>query len=861
MSLEGGRLLQQLAELLLHGAATTPSHSVEALLAEAVRRTLLSTDVTVLWRSHLADSLTTAAGATCTDLGSPAAPLSAADARGAGWPPAVHHPQRKQLVRVVFFEQGELRLGLGQRDGAQTHEVFIRAHATADAAERLAAFADAARLEYSQLAHLFKIVSALRGASATRQQATFRQDVARLLALTPPDPTPHLSTATALLGRLHAALADPWYTDDLLLLSEQIVEWGLHGLLGSGWASQPLAVPTIRDFCDAVHRLRGALPDTQPLAARLTQLEATLRAQLPGTPWPSGAPAGALSLLATWAGLHRCARAIDHTGRFTPADEAGWAAAATAARGALAGQLAEWAQRSQRAAPLTRNWMRLWFALQLLTPPDTHPAAPDRLTPSSRPGAERWRFRADLAYVIQEGLRFARYGHRPGYRSQPPAFSAALRTLVAHHARLEGGLPRELDVHAHLVEIAEGSRAGGFRFAAGHLQHVLEIYIAGHFFCAVQRDGTPIGDLLASSSGLRPGQHARAELRAAFSLAALFHDTGAILFPQVHPVGDGITRGEPELTGALRDTSDAVTAAGARLAETCVAALAEKATTEPVSEPALARWLDEQQRHGRPDHGLLGAWYLLRRCERLPLPEAAVKAAARAVLLHSAVRQTVDPDLDPAAALLILCDELFEWEPSLAAGPSPNAVGRSLHAAAVEHNPLRSRAAVLQIHGFAAEAGPGGLRMTLKACEGGAWPVFSVALQPPGVMEEPAFRVWMTMAQNLGRLRAAQSGWGPTVRLSATIPPRVSAILGSTTALLDRAVHTSRLAERSWLQAWLSGQQPRVDGDTEHFTITAAGRAMTPGDVRSILPALKDEALQILEDLERRAERGHNLSR
>ena len=861
-------ILQQLGELLLHGASQTPDRPVEALLAEAVRRAVLSADVTVLWRSHLSTGLTTAAGAACTDLRSPAAPLGDEETRAATWPPLLAYPGHKQFARKATMDGETLLLGLGRRDGRRINEVFVRIRPTEPpSGPIIVSLAEAAQLEYSQLAHLYAILSALHGANAARRQADFRQAVSRLLARTAPDPISLLPDATRLIQQTRAELAHPWFSEDLLLLGEQVAEWCLHSLLGSAWSPQRLAAPdaqaVLADLCAALRQFQESLPRlaaldrwSLSLSARLGHIEAALRALLSGPPeapdWSEASGDGAaLALLAAWIGTHTRARAIDRVGGAGPADDDAWAEATEATRQQLGRLLAAWLPNTPRAAH-TRNWMRLWFALQLLQPPTDAPGAPDRLPPDKTLDAERWRFRADLAYIVQESLRFALYEQRPGYRAQPPAYAAALRTLVSHHARLDAGVPRELDIDHHLTDIAEGDGGAGYRFAAGHLQHVLEIYIGGHLLLSLQlTEAETVAHRLAGG-GAPAGPQARAALRTAFSVAALFHDTGVLLFPRAQ-VPEGVLRaGDRGLSDAMLAVTAQIRAAGSDLGQRCLDVLTQRSLLDPVSEAALDDWIRDQCEDGQPNHALLGAWYVALRCEATgALPDAIVRGAARAVLLHSAVTQPIDPDLDPAAALLVLCDELFDWEPSVASGPSPNAIGRSLHAAAVEHNPLRSRAAMLRVDGLSAAVGDdGALSLSLETAE--RWPQISVTLQPPGVMPEPAMRIWLTMAQNIGRIRAAQSGWGPTVLLHARIPPRVALVVGGSAALLDRTLHSTRLPVRTRLQSWLALQETSTTDGVELFWVRATGKALSRGDIRHVMPALKAETLEVLEDLEQR---------
>jgi lysozyme family protein len=106
------------------------------------------------------------------------------------------------------------------------------------------------------------------------------------------------------------------------------------------------------------------------------------------------------------------------------------------------------------------------------------------------------------------------------------------------------------------------------------------------------------------------------------------------------------------------------------------------------------------------------------------------------------------------------------------------------------------------------------------------------------------------MAQRLGRIRQARSGWGPKVTLSARTPPRVALAIGGTVALLDRAIYASRVSARTQLQAWLAQQVVRVDGELEHMSIRAVGTSMTRDNVQEHIPELTHEALRVLNDLE-----------
>jgi hypothetical protein len=850
-------LLQQIASRLLQSAADEPQRPVEQLFVEAIRRSTMLLDITAIWRSRMPSGLSDSAGARCLTLSEAAEPLPEADLRALlARLPALDFRRRDDFARGVHTDDG-LLVVFGRRSGDQVSEVaaWIRG-----APESFAPLQAAFQQEFSHLTDLFFTIGALKGAQASRTKAELARETARLLSAPHPRLLEPLTRGTQLLAGIQIALVQPWYRDDLYRMAEDIAEWGCHLILGGESAAEELSQApeqdALRDLIAALARLRGTIPQEDGgLSERLEMLGGMLAAPLLSAP-PSldGRPGDApLPLLRLWTELHALAQSIDATGRADGEADQVWARATGLTRAALPGFLVEWGGRQWHESEMIRNWMRLWFALQLLTPPPGS-TAPDRLEPDTRLDSERWRFRTDMALVLRESLRFALFGARPTHIHRPGRLAEALRTLVDHHARLEGGLPREQDVRGHLAEITATRGVDSDGFAAGHLQHVLEIYIAGHFFCALHllsRPGEParLVDVLASRSGLRPGQQARREFLAAFSLAALFHDVGMLLFPRFAPPTPELCRADRGLTEALGAVQQSVEGAGRALTEQCIRDLEAHECFDTIAEPALSRWFDEQRLSGQPDHALLGAWYLLRICQRVEsLRLEVVRAAVRATLLHAAVGQTIDPDLDPAASLLVLCDELFDWDPS------------TRHTAS-EARPYRTRADRLRLVGFAPLLADGELVLTLDLAAGidpdappRCWPRLELRLQSPGTLEMPVFRAWLTMAQNLGRIRRSQEGFGADIRLHALIPPRTRMTTQSTYALLERAIHHSRLPIRSRLQSWLAAQDKDASGGEERFIITPLGRLMAPESLRPHLPAIIAQASAVLEELERQQE-------
>ncbi len=594
--------------------------------------------------------------------------------------------------------------------------------------------------------------------------------------------------------------------------------------------------------------------------------------ELPGDPLGVGpGPAGAppddavadaeLRLLTGWTWGHEVARrAAARRGR--PGDEEeligqDWEALRAFSEAWLPWVLRRWGSapadpRADEAARV-RNWLRLHFAAGLL--------AEDG---SGAPLAERWRARAALALVLRESLRFKLHGGRPGYLAQPDAFSGALRLLVDRHAREQAGLSRDHDIPGHLALIGDPRHPRGYPFAAGHLQHVLELYIAGHFFgglelhgAAPREDGQPctLVELLAGRGGVSAGARAVRELRATFSLAALYHDLGVTLFPDLRgPVGV-LARDDRELAQALDRLDGALEGAGRELVDQASAELVAFGVFDPVDEPRLSEWMDEQRAQGQPEHALTGAWALLRAARLVEdLSPEVLRAAARAVLLHGAVHELIDPERDPAAALLVLCDELFDWDPT-EAGPAVGGLGPSLGSLAVGLGPRRSRAGALRFPQLRLEVEPAvgapRLRCALRLPGPSApWPEVELALVPADAGGPPPWRAWLSVAQNLQRVVPGAQGFAPRVRIRGAIPPLVGGAVDGTRGLLAQLCGLGRQAWRGRLRRWVDDAQVQVHDELdEELIVDALGRALARLDLRAAFPELSAEAERLLLEL------------
>jgi hypothetical protein len=305
----------------------------------------------------------------------------------------------------------------------------------------------------------------------------------------------------------------------------------------------------------------------------------------------------------------------------------------------------------------------------------------------------------------------------------------------------------------------------------------------------------------------------------------------------------GITLFERRLGRARRS----VKSVGADLVEHLVGDLEKAGYIDRSARGSrLARWVSAQVEEGEPNHALLGAWYLHHLCASVERTDV-VKAAVRAILLHSAPTEAIHVDEDPVAVLLVLCDELFEWEPYNRAIPSPNAISRSFHAMAVDVQAYPTRMKTLVISGLSIQAtSEGGLQATLTRAPGDArWPTFKVRLKHPEYLEVPVYRTWLTMAQNLGRIQPSALGFAPAVVVKSEVPHGVP----STRRLLHSVAHDLLLPFRGGLERWLA-EEDRFwlagDERSESVTLTPSTPPLYAGDIRAFLPELSRDVDQLV---------------
>ncbi len=581
-------------------------------------------------------------------------------------------------------------------------------------------------------------------------------------------------------------------TPETAELVERLSIWAMQQHLGTGWRVRRLTgrLSDLRALVKSIRVAAACCADhadafTENPAQRLSCLADVLAAEDDGIrhrPWGAieqvdGRWEG-LELLRRWTLVQEVARTVwrqnaaEHSGQEALAV---WLDVARGTRNELAELLARWFPRANADAAHLRNWLRLWLCLELDWTQSDEELSDQRVP-------DPWRWRADLAYVLREGLRFACFGSRPDYLVQPDALSESLRTLVEFHASSVVGVPYCFDIRWILIEIARVHRADEYGFMTGHVQHAVESYIFGNFMCKMRIratedegrafDGWTVAELLASRGSERDPVRAQVMIQS-YCVGSLFHDVGMILFPRFPEVSETLAQGrDDELHRQLAELRRKLRGAGMQVSQVCVRDLQNGGYVR-AEESELGWWLAQEERsEDRPDHALLGAWFLHRIYHRYPEALEVLGYAVRAVLLHQVFPQTIDMGKDPAAGLLALADEVFEWDPYHRLVPVQDPTSRSLHTMAVAMPPEASRAQRVQLRNTEARAVSGHVQVTIlyDGTSLRGFPHVTLTLKHPELLDGKVHHYWLTMAQNLGRIRAFR-GFSPGVEVRSTVPP------------------------------------------------------------------------------------------
>ncbi len=442
-------------------------------------------------------------------------------------------------------------------------------------------------------------------------------------------------------------------------------------------------------------------------------------------------------------------------------------------------------------APSARHMLTLWLCWRVLT----HVGRAPELC-----GARIVSVLAELAYALRETLRavcFAPFHEH--FFHQAAYLTAAVRRLVEYHAVEVTGVPEEAGLGALLHHLSQPT--GSMDDALGHLQHLFEVYLAGHFLLECRVDNDTLADALADP------ETGATQLRRSYSLAALFHDVGQGLHPE-----ERLRRSAHRLDGF----SAAALGVEAELAATArsIAARYERELSALPGCSFVAETIAESRRApGDPDHALRSAHFMLHRrgVQQLLRGSAEgyqiVRDAARAILLHEHTGR-IDATGDPTASLLAFCNAVFEWDPGRALGTQPGEVGRAVHVMAAPVALREPRDATIGIRGLRGEARGDHFVAYLPSSAGatGPWPDVRIRLQHPLRLDVMTWRIWLNHKRSIERLTEGRGGWRPGVSLRAPMSDAVRAYVpGGTRALLLEVAERPECGElASLLRRWLA---------------------------------------------------------
>lgn len=511
-------------------------------------------------------------------------------------------------------------------------------------------------------------------------------------------------------------------------------------------------------------------------------------------------------------------------------------------------------------------WLCLWFSQELLR----HDLEEGRQVDHDAGGTGTrdrrgtsasivWRFRADLAFVIREAIRVFLFGKRPDYRFHPTSLSKALGTLVERHAVRIVGLPAQLDIRGLLGIIGRAQPFESEELSAGHLQHVFEVYITGHFLAKLRIPGASGRPTLAAlMAGAQAGRQSLREtdLLRAFSLAALFHNVGRLLFPRWSPEIQQLGQLERGLAERLYGVAEALSLTAAGLAGHCRDELLLRGHLHPEEDKAILQWVDAQKARGHVDAAVLSAWFTHCATQGVAglTPEVA-RRAVRAVVLHHAVTQPIRPNADPAASLLLICDELFAWNPE-PAGAIANGGRRSIPFLS-SSRPRKYRFESLELEGLFFERSEDGGELTgeLGSGIGGSGkeglPRFVITLAKPDSGYASTLMVWLGLAQSFQRVMPTPKiaefdvGFAPAIFIRSPLPADFTNPAVSFRALLEEAASQAPLTIRPSLEEWLEQVQivvemvPHSNARMETILIRSLGKTLHKQDLRFYLQELE----------------------
>lgn len=251
-----------------------------------------------------------------------------------------------------------------------------------------------------------------------------------------------------------------------------------------------------------------------------------------------------------------------------------------------------------------------------------------------------------LAYIIREQLRevcFAKYIDRQQFMCQPITFAKYLLNLVFFHAENIVKVYIPTQIRQRLYHSIEQENCHSLQTELAHLQHIIDIYIAG--YTLLGDPASKFSHIITNSEDINISNTINAEyLLKGFSLAALSHDIGMLK-------DDDSNIAEASDYNALLNSGVLI--------------------QEEVNN--LLKWFGK----ATPilsKHTFGSANYLLKATEQANADyehsfttdkRNILTPALKAIVYHATPQYSFKLTEQPVCAMLVLLDELFEWEHSL----------------------------------------------------------------------------------------------------------------------------------------------------------------------------------------------------
>jgi len=257
---------------------------------------------------------------------------------------------------------------------------------------------------------------------------------------------------------------------------------------------------------------------------------------------------------------------------------------------------------------------------------------------AGRGQAERILFLQRLAVVAQFAL-----GARPG---DMDTFEALL-WLVCEFGHVALGLDRRIDLERHLGLAARGQPAlyGLRRFCRDHLHHVIQVCLAGWLLLEAKRGKKTLLDAVRdqmASGGARPSEE---DVLRQWFLTGLLHDIGYVV---------EVGKGWGELLGLFED----------EILEGIQAGIERELDVLTEHAVDFISWGFTRRDKPGEDHGVVSALHTRDLLKRLATHKdpGDFDQAVLAMAHHNHWRPEIDFAKEPLRVLLVLADELQEWD-------------------------------------------------------------------------------------------------------------------------------------------------------------------------------------------------------